>query len=120
MKVKELAYRPKRIFEALKWLKSHNHLYKNITLKFPHYWNIDNYNENDELFLNNNSFEIDKNEEDVIFGTNNMNQQSANDFSDESSEEKNSEDNDFVNNYESDDCKSVKIINYMNSTGYYY
>jgi hypothetical protein len=82
-KTKELSYRPKRIFDALQWLKIHNHLYKNINLTLPEYWNIKYCNASDELYLNDNIFEIDKNEEQLIF----------------SSETKNNEDEKGDNNY---------------------
>ena len=32
VKVKELFIRPKKVLEALKWLKLNNHLYNNVTI----------------------------------------------------------------------------------------
>ena len=68
-KVKELSYRPRRVYKALIWLKKHNFLYKNIELKFDDSWKCFindetdlNDNLNEEKYLSDNSYDIDEEE----------------------------------------------------------
>lgn len=113
-KTKELSYRPKRIFDALQWLKIHNHLYKNINLTFPEYWNIKYCNESDQLYLNDNIFEIDKNEEQHIFGSeinNNEDEKGDNYIISESEDDDSSVGGDEYNHYDKDG-----VINKTNIT----
>jgi len=98
IKPKELAYRPKKIYEALIWLKKHNHLYKNISLNFPLYWNVQNCNDEDMLFLNNNSFTINEDEQNLLFkNSNSCDIENCDDNS-----ESNSSSDDSDNNYKID------------------
>jgi hypothetical protein len=72
-KIKELSYRPRRVYKALIWLKRHNFLYKDIELNFDDSWkifiddviNLNNYI--DELeFLSENSYDIEESEDDLL------------------------------------------------------
>jgi len=67
VKNKEICYRPKRVYEALNWLKKNNHLYRDILLKFPKEWNIEDDN---LLDLNENFIEIEQSEEDLLVKAN--------------------------------------------------
>jgi hypothetical protein len=59
VKDKELKYRPKRVFEALQWLKKNNRLYKDIDIIYPKGWD----NELDEeLDIADSFFELNEEE----------------------------------------------------------
>ena len=54
-KMRELSYRPKKVYLALNWLKINNHLYKDIILIFPEW---DNYEVDAILYLDDNIHNI--------------------------------------------------------------
>jgi len=72
-KIKELSFRPRRVYKALIWLKNHNHLYKYIELVFHETWNIFILDENnlnnyvdEEEFLPENSYDLEESEKDIL------------------------------------------------------
>ena len=74
-KIKELSYRPRRVYKALIWLKKHNFLYKYMELEFDDSWNIfindeNNLNNNvdEEEFLSENSYDLEESEKDLLPG----------------------------------------------------
>ena len=102
-KARELSYRPKRVYLALKWLKNNNHLYKNIVLIFPE-WN--QYDIDELLYLDENIHNIqDSDNLDSNNTSNNENDNNRNNINNIS--------NNISNNYHNNDEQNNSENNFL-------